>query len=248
MANRKFPDSPFMENKTNFIQNKDLILFMEGETPNQTNFLKTVIQFLKLQKSSPYLRFSYSGPKHDLSRVLSLKENILFEVLCSKGEKDKDFDIWQYVSELNNPFLLKLFRVLPLEDGPIKNINDEVLKIASIIKTFLKDSPLFIFENIEDELSEDKLDIVLKAIEHHCRANNKMVILKSSKIDLWHHLANKILFKNPIGEFVLSPVPSLQLLNSFKIDEYYESEKEKENSKMSNSLVFSNIPNSTLTK
>jgi len=235
-----------MKNSTNSLQFKDIVLFMDPENrSSKDNFLKTITRYIKSQTHLPN-RFSYSGSDNDLSRVLTLKENLSFEGLLSNGESIEDFNLAKHISDIHNPYLLKLFKCLPDKDTHIDKLDKSQLKLASLIKALLKESPVYILEKPDENLDKKTVAMVQQAIDHLTRLKNKIFIIKANSQSLWHNMANKILYKHNKGNFQLAVLPAQQLLDNF--DSFIKQEDLSSDATEETVLNFKNIPEHLIAK
>lgn len=83
-----------------------------------------------------------------------------------------------------------------------------------------------------------------QVIDHFSRVHKKIFIIKTESHSFWHSMANKILYRDENSNFILTPLPALQLLDNF--DDFVEQESvHQEQDKL---LTFKNIPKHLIAK
>lgn len=217
------------------------IYYFESETfenMKKGSPLKTFLYFLKRQRVTGPVRFSFIDSEGSLLPGLSLKENISLDCVSANVSSAKNFTLEDYLDRNTNKDLVELYNSISLPDDKPNDVDSRTRKTAALVKGLLQKSDYIFLEGPEKYLDEDTLKIFTRALIKGLSKNNQTLLLLSDQPKLWLPYVTKTVQEDPCPQ---SGKMLLKVTNSIGLT--YFSQSQQESGKMVFNLPQDPTPN-----
>jgi len=165
----------------------DIVLFQWQEnqgTKTQTS-LRKFLSFLKMNKVTAPIRFSYIDREGSLLPGLSLKENISLDSIPSTVSASKEFTLEDHLERLGNKALITLYQKIDLVEDLPYQVDAKTRKIAALVKGLLQKSDYLFMDSPERYLDDATLEIFTNALQNSLENNGQTLFLVSDNLQTW---------------------------------------------------------------
>jgi len=169
----------------NFEENFEIYLFTKQMEQDNFSNLSEFISFLKFNKISHSYKFSYVGRGEGLIPELTLNENILMDFTPNSLTASKDFQFQEFLKEITNKDLEKLYRKILSPHELASNSNTQMKQLTSLIKALLFEGQFIFLEQPEKDLDSDCLELFINALKDHISRHKKNVFIFTNNLELW---------------------------------------------------------------
>jgi ABC-type lipoprotein export system ATPase subunit len=143
----------------------------------------------------PY-KFSYVGKQGNLIPELTLKQNLLLDYTGESLSEEKEVHFKKNLKELPNVQMETIYNmIIALSEFP-KNATSEEIKLISLLKALLSNSPYIFLECPEEELSEKSFHKFQEALFNQIQTSKQTVFLITKKENNWSKYISKIITRN----------------------------------------------------
>lgn len=187
-----------------------IYLFEPNSISKQSNTLKEFIYFLKYVGITN-IDFSFSSRKDSLHSGLSIKENFTLDSIPTSLIKDSDNNVLDFLTQLENPYLKELIKLLGDLDRKISDLSDSEITLTSVVKAVLSISDYIFLDRPEANLSKATLNLVKNCMNFEAIERDRAVLIKSSRRVFWPDIVTNIVSKNDKYEFIVTKNPLNQI-------------------------------------
>ena len=218
------------------IVNKPQIYFFPLEEKD-TSFcqLKLLTNFIRYNYKSSVFKFSYIDSEGSLLGDLSLKENIKLSSDHTDIDDFTSLEMEQILENFENYYLTQLFNQIETA-GDSSVVKKESIKIASLVKSFFRSGPYYIYHSPEKYLSEENLNLFKKALEIQLLTSEYTILIASDKKENWQNFATHMVKRNHNKKFQVLPI----IKDASKLIKENHT-KDKENTEIKNQLIMKNL-------
>ncbi|MCF8058424.1 MAG: hypothetical protein K9K67_03955 [Bacteriovoracaceae bacterium] len=193
----------------------DIIFFdkLDVKANSGMSALKNFLSFLKMQKASQPLRFSFTDSEGSLLPALSLKENISLDSIPSTVSSTKKFTLEDYLGRKGNPFLIELYEKIELVSDLPYQVDSQTRKTAALVKGLLQKADFLFLDCPERYLDKAGLKIFTKALIHSLKENKQTLLLMTDKPSYWTPYITKTVHQSrcaKTGQLLLECIDQVQ--------------------------------------
>lgn len=193
-------------NNIKSIAPNQIFLFDDSFTGNRfNNSLKEFIYYLRFNKIKGVIDFTYAAHSDSIHPQLSIKDNFLLDSVPTSLIKEKEDNLQHNIDMLNNETLVELIGSLQPLDRISKELSQEEVKLASIVKALLAKTKYIFLEKPDMDLSLEMINKVKECLKHEVIENNRVVFLKAGNNDAWLDIATDIVTRNENKEYQKNP-------------------------------------------
>lgn len=175
----------------------DILLFNTiKDTPyEEPNGLKKFLNLVKFHTKKSNFKFSFSNGNGSLHHNITVRENLDLEAIPTSISLNTKLKTKDIISNIENEYLQKLIsRICPLERTP-GQLNQEELKLASIIKGVIAQTEYIFLDSPGKGLSQTNLSLVKKCLTFEAKLNSRIIIISAQDQSKWIDVANKLITK-----------------------------------------------------
>ncbi|PIP96520.1 MAG: hypothetical protein COW00_10165 [Bdellovibrio sp. CG12_big_fil_rev_8_21_14_0_65_39_13] len=184
------------------IQRSDILFFDSKHYTGMTE-LKVFLHFLNAMNVQRPFRFSFVESQALMLPQLTLKQNIMLDSMPNSFH-DKNTDLLEnLITQKSNPFILEIYKSLSCLDCKPNEVDQEHLKLAGLLKGLISEGDYLLLSQPEKYLSEEKLKMVIRAINLECHSQNKIAFISSPTGNTWLPHITKQVIKNDKAEFIV---------------------------------------------
>lgn len=218
------------------IVNKPQIYFFPLEEKNIPFCqLKLLTNFIKFNYKNSVFKFSYIDSEGSLLGDLTLKENIK---LSSDHTDIDDFtclEMEQILENFENYYLTQLYKKIETA-GDSSVVKKESIKIASLVKSFFRSGPYYLYHSPEKYLSIDNLNLFKKALEIQLLTTECTILIASDKKEYWQNFATHMVKRSHNKKFQVLPI--IKDAKKLIKDKPFQ---DKEKFEITNQLIMKNL-------
>lgn len=156
---------------------------------------------LLYQKNIKKFKYIYIPIQNNFIQSLTLRENIILNNPFMLSGK-QGYALNKYLKQTKNYYLLELFsKINMINERPIMT-DLQSLKIASLLSCFIRKTDYVFVNQPEKHLSQNCLDLFVKAICLRFRNSDSQIIISSNDVNFWK---KHCLHIKRIGEVKLKP-------------------------------------------
>ena len=192
--------------KNNKLHRSDIIFFKSDQNKFSSSQLKNFIHFLNSNGIKKPYRFSHIEGEGALIPTLSLRENIHLDSVPNQLSTSKDIHLSKLLEKTGNSHLLEMFNFIPELDQYPEKVSEQVKKLASLIKGMIQEADFLFLEKPERFLSEEHLELFVKAIHYQSQDLGQIVFIHSQDEKFWMRHISKIVSRGDKNEFLVTPV------------------------------------------
>ncbi|MBT7610776.1 MAG: hypothetical protein HN576_13530 [Bacteriovoracaceae bacterium] len=192
--------------RNNKLHKSDIIFFRSDPKKYTASQLKNFIHFLNSNGIKRPYKFSHIEGEGALIPNLSIRENIHLDSVPNQLSTSKDMHLTKLLEKNGNYHLLEMFNFIPELDHYPETVNDQVKKLASLIKGMIQEADYLFLEKPEMYLEEKHLDLFLKAIHYQTRSLGQIVFVHSQNEKFWRTHISKVVTRGYKNEFLVTPV------------------------------------------
>lgn len=193
--------------KMDFSNNFNILLFDSSTKSYQQNSLKEFIYYLKFLGKKGIIDFSYASANESIHPELSIKENFILDSVPTSLIKDKEDNLNQTISELENQYLIQLIEKLNCINRKTKELSICEKKLCSIVKSMLSNSEYIFLEAPEQYLDSEILKLIKKCLLYEVEHNKRIVFIKPNSRISWLDIATDIVSKDENNCYVKKQNP-----------------------------------------
>ncbi len=199
------------------------IVVFEKDNCEKISWPTLFLQFLQWQRVKKPIRFSLVEKDARSLGRLSPKEDLFFHTL-STDFQDGEEAFKNILRSYGNIYLDQLYKAFSSLDRmwpeTLSKSQQEIEKLASIIKGFLQKSDYLFLEKPEVHLNKRHVSLLIKAaLAQENLRPTKTIFVVSSEKSLWKNYASHSIFRYVDGRFVLEELDRLghlKILDSAK--------------------------------
>jgi ABC-type lipoprotein export system ATPase subunit len=192
--------------RNNQLHKSDIIFFRSDPSKYTSSQLKNFIHFLNSNGIKRPYKFSNIEGEGALIPNLSIRENIHLDSVPNQLSTSKDIHLSKLLEKTGNSHLLEMFNFIPELDNYPEKVNEQVKKLASLIKGMIQEADYLFLEKPEMYLEEKHLDLFLKAIHYQAKSLGQIVFVHSQDEKFWRSHISKIVTRGDKNEFLVTPV------------------------------------------
>lgn len=192
--------------KDNQLNKSDIIFFKSDPKKFSSSQLKNFIHFLNSNGVKKPYKFSHIEGEGALIPTLSIRENIHLDSVPNQLSTSKDIHLSKLLEKTGNSFLLEMFNFIPELDQYPEKVNEQVKKLASLIKGMIQEADFLFLEKPERFLDEEHLELFVKAIQYQSLDLGQIVFIHSTDEKFWFKYISKIVTRGDKNEFLVTPV------------------------------------------
>jgi ABC-type multidrug transport system ATPase subunit len=191
-----------MMNNIYRLDSRQIYLFDDSYTDHKfRNSLKEFIYYLRFNEYKGVLDFSYASHSDSIHPELSIKDNFILDSVPTSLIKEKEDNLQYNIDKLKNPYLVELISFLTPLDRICRELNQEEIKIASIVKAMLAQTKYIFLEQPDRDLSVYQLERVKNCLKYEVVSNNRAVFLRAYNNDSWLDLATDVITRSLNNEY-----------------------------------------------
>lgn len=176
----------------------DILLFnrIKDVSYEEPNGLKKFLNLVKYHTKKSNFKFSFSNGNGSLHHNITVRENLDLEAIPTSISLNTKLKTKDIIANIENEYLQKLIsRICPLERTP-GQLNQEELKLASIIKGVIAQTDFIFLDSPGKGLSQTNLSLVKKCLTYEAKVNSRIIIISAQDQSKWIDVANKLITKN----------------------------------------------------
>lgn len=189
----------------NKIQRSDILFFDSKHYTGMTE-LKVFLHFLNAMNVQRPFRFSFVESQALMLPHLTLRQNILLDSMPSSFHDKSGNQLENLIAQKSNPFILEIYKTLDFLDAKPAEVDQEHLKLTGLLKGLINESEYLLLSQPEKFLGEEKLKMVIKAINLECHAQKRIAFISSHTGNTWLPHITKQVIKNDKSEFIVRPM------------------------------------------
>jgi ABC-type branched-subunit amino acid transport system ATPase component len=189
------------------LRHKQIYLFEDHSDHKIQNSLKEFIYYLRFNDKKGIIDFSYASAEESIHPELSIKDNFILDAIPTSLIKNKEDNLRQRISELNNKVLIELINELDSIERKSGELTREELKLCSIVKSLLSSSEYIFLERPDQDLQFSSLKKIKQCILYEVENNKRSVFIRANDNNCWLDIATDIISKDDKKNYVRNKNP-----------------------------------------
>lgn len=186
-----------MINKVDFESQFEIFLFLKtNKHQSSSSALNEFLSYCKYHNAKRPFKFSHVGQSSELILEISLKENIVIGFSPDSLTESKDIQLQKILDLPNYSSLKALYNQIPFPDEKPSLHHLEVNKLTLLIKALLCKGHFLFFENPEEHLSTENLELFINALKEHIKIQKKNIFISSECQELWMPHCQQVVKRN----------------------------------------------------
>lgn len=191
------------------LKHKQIYLFDTLQATCKQNSLKEFIYFLRFNGVKGIIDFSYAAAQETIHPTLSIKDNFILDSVPTSLIKNKEDNLNERISKLNNKLLIELINKLGAIDRKADQLTKEEQKLSSIVKALLSSSEYVFLEMPESGLGPFTLKKLKECLLFEVETNERTIFIHAKNNNSWLDITSEIVTKQKNGKYQHSKNPLL---------------------------------------